>query len=43
MIYRWLLAAHSFVGSMGRRANPYDNAKAECFMKILKVEAVCLT
>ena len=25
---------------MGRRANPYDNAKAESFMKTLKVEAV---
>ena len=28
-IYRELLAAHGLVGSMGRRANPYDNAKAE--------------
>ena len=28
------------VGSMGRRGNPYDNAKAESFMKTLKVEAV---
>jgi putative transposase len=27
-------------GSMGRRGNPYDNAKAESFMKTLKVEAV---
>ena len=26
-------------GSMGRRGNPYDNAKAESFMKTLKVEA----
>ncbi|MCP5400296.1 MAG: integrase core domain-containing protein [Sphingobium sp.] len=25
---------------MSRRGNPYDNAKAESFMKILKVEAV---
>jgi len=25
---------------MGRRENPYDNAKAESFMKTLKVEAV---
>ena len=27
---------------MGRRGNPYDNAKAESFMKTLKVEAVSL-
>ena len=27
---------------MGRRGNPYDNAKAESFMKTLKVEAVHL-
>jgi len=25
---------------MGRRGNPYDNPKAESFMKTLKVEAV---
>ena len=30
------------IGSMGRRGNPYDNAKAESFMKTLKVEAVYL-
>ncbi|NJM92314.1 MAG: hypothetical protein HC861_06510 [Rhodospirillaceae bacterium] len=24
----------------GRRGNPYDNAKAESFMKTMKVEAV---
>ncbi len=41
-IYRQLLAAHGLVGSMGRRGNPYDNAKAESFMKTLKVEAVYL-
>jgi putative transposase len=41
-IYRRLLAAYGFVGSMGRRGNPYDNAKAESFMKTLKVEAVYL-
>ena len=29
-----------FVGSMGRSGNPYDNAKAESFIKTLKVEAV---
>jgi transposase InsO family protein len=28
---------------MGRRGNPYDNAKAESFIKTLKVEAVYLT
>ena len=28
---------------MGRRGNPYDNAKAESFMKTLKVEAVYVT
>lgn len=38
--YRTLLADHGLVGSMGRRGNPYDNAKAESFMKTLKVEAV---
>ena len=27
---------------MGRRGNPYDNVKAESFMKTLKVEAVYL-
>jgi putative transposase len=41
-IYRSLLADHGLVGSMGRRGNPYDNAKAESFMKTLKVEAVYL-
>ena len=41
-IYRQLLATHGLVGSMGRRGNPYDNAKAESFMKTLKVEAVYL-
>ena len=41
-IYRELLADHGLVGSMGRRGNPYDNAKAESFMKTLKVEAVYL-
>ena len=39
-IYRGMLAAHEIVGSMSRRGNPYDNAKAESFMKTLKVEAV---
>jgi transposase InsO family protein len=36
------LHQHGLVGSMGRRGNPYDNAKAESFMKTLKVEAVYL-
>ena len=35
------VADHGLVGSMGRRADPYDDAKAERFMKTLKVEAVC--
>jgi putative transposase len=39
-IYREVLAAHGLLGSMGRRGNPHDNAKAESFMKTLKVEAV---
>lgn len=38
--YREILAANGIVGSMSRRGNPYDNAKAESFMKTLKVEAV---
>jgi putative transposase len=37
-----LIAEHGLVGSISRRANPYGNAKAESFMKTLKVEAVCL-
>ena len=40
--YRTVLADHGFLGSMGRRGNPYDNAKAESFMKTLKVEALYL-
>jgi putative transposase len=28
-LYRSLLAEHGLIGSMGRRGNPYDNAKAE--------------
>jgi putative transposase len=39
-LYRSTLAAHGLIGSMGRRGNPYDNAKAESFMKTMKVEAV---
>jgi putative transposase len=40
--YRAELGQHGFRGSMGRRGNPYDNAKAESFMKTLKVEEVYL-
>lgn len=40
--YRRELAKHDIKGSMGRRGNPYDNAKAESFMKTLKVEEVYL-
>jgi putative transposase len=40
--YRAVLREHGFVGSMSRRGNPYDNAKAESFMKTLKVEAAYL-
>lgn len=41
--YRQRLAEHGLLGSMGRRGNPQDNAKAESFMKTLKVEAVYRT
>jgi putative transposase len=34
------LAALGLRASMGRRGNPYDNAKAESFMKTLKCEHV---
>jgi putative transposase len=40
--HRALLAAHGLVGSMSRRGNPYDNAKAESLIKTLKVEEVYL-
>ena len=40
--YHAVLREHGLKGSMGRRGNPYDNAKAESFMKTLKVEAVYL-
>ena len=33
LAYRKLLAEHKLAGSMGRRGTPYDNAKAESFMK----------
>ena len=38
--YRDRLAAAGIRGSMSRRANPYDNAQAESFMKTLKHEEV---
>jgi putative transposase len=38
--YRVALLRHGLFGSMGRRGNPYDNPKAESFMKTLKVEAI---
>src|SRR5205809_843130 len=38
--YRAELEKHGLEGSMGRRGNPYDNAKAESFMKTVKVEEV---
>ena len=38
--YTDLLRAHGIVISMSRQANPYDNAKAESFMKTLKYEEV---
>ena len=41
--YRSELAAHALVGSMGRRGNPYDNSKAESFMKTLKCEEIYLS
>jgi putative transposase len=40
---RAMLARHGLRGSMGRRGHPYDNAKAESFMKTLKVEWVYTT
>lgn len=40
--YRELLAVHELVGSMSRRGNPFDNAKAESLIKTRKVEAVYL-
>jgi len=36
------LAAAGLKGSMSRKGNPYDNAKAESFMKTLKYEEVYL-
>ena len=38
-----MLSAHGIRISMSRRGNPYDNAKAESFMKTLKYEEVYRT
>lgn len=38
--YMELLRAHAVQPSMSRAGNPYDNAKAESFMKTLKTEEV---
>jgi putative transposase len=38
--YRERLASHEITISMSRPGNPYDNAKAESFMKTLKTEEV---
>lgn len=38
--YTALLRAHDIQASMSRVGNPYDNAKAESFMKTLKAEEV---
>jgi transposase InsO family protein len=40
--YTALLKENGIVISMSRRGNPYDNAKAESFMKTLKMEEVYL-
>ena len=40
--YVALLEANGFLISMSRTASPYDNAKAESFMKTLKCEEVYL-
>lgn len=38
--YTQILDEHRIIASMSRPANPYDNAKAESFMKTLKQEEV---
>lgn len=38
--YAGLLAAHGIAASMSRVGNPYDNAKAERFMRTLKSEEI---
>jgi putative transposase len=41
--YRRILAERGLVCSMSRRGNPYDNRKAESFMKTIKCEEVYLS
>lgn len=41
--YREALATYGIEASMSRKGNPYDNAKAESFMKTLKKEEVYAT
>jgi putative transposase len=41
-LYRKALREFGLQGSMARRGNPYDNAKAESFMKTLKCEHIYL-
>ena len=41
--YIELLKEHKFKVSMSRKGNPYDNAKAESFMKTIKTEEVHLS
>jgi len=38
--YRRALAEYQLAGSISRRGNPYDNARAERFMRTLKEEEV---
>src|SRR5258708_3969200 len=38
--YRRVLTNHGLIGSMSCRGNPYDNGKAESFMKMIKCEEV---
>jgi putative transposase len=40
LLYRQTLERHGLLGSMSRRGNPYDNAKAESFIKTLKYEGI---
>jgi len=41
--YVALLDSHNIAISMSRKGNPYDNAKAESFMKTLKTEEVSIS